>query len=100
MSSKGAINRRGKLYPIYLFTIILFPNLHTNIVLYQTLYFDYLAVLAIQAKKKRKAPKGGRKGRGENDTNAGNSGGGNNNTNARSNGTPVSARDARNTQTR
>jgi len=57
-------------------------------------------VLAIQAKKKRKAPKGGRKGRGENDTNAGNSGGGNNNTNTRSNGTPVSARDARNTQTR
>jgi len=55
-------------------------------------------VLAIQAKKKRKNLKGGRKGRGDNDTTVGNSGGGNNTNNARSNGTPVSARDARNTQ--
>ena len=107
MSSKGAINRRGKLCSSYTFYHDIFSKsificwyINTNIALYLTLYLDYLAVLAIQAKKKRKAPKGGRKGRGENDTNAGNSGGGNNNTNTRSNGTPVSARDARNTQTR
>jgi len=56
-------------------------------------------VLAIQAKKKRKNPKGGRKGRGD-DTNAGSTGGGNTQTNPKNNGTPTNARDARNTQTR
>jgi len=51
-------------------------------------------VLAIQAKKKRKNPKGGRKRRSDNETTVGNSN--LNNTN----GTPNTARDARNTQTR
>jgi len=50
-------------------------------------------VLAIQAKKKRKNPKGGRKGRGDNEI-VGNSSVNN------TNGTSTSARDARNTQTR
>ena len=50
-------------------------------------------MLAIQAKKKRKNPKGGRKGRGDNEI-VGNSSVNN------SNGTSTSARDARNTQTR
>ena len=55
--------------------------------------FDHLfLVLAIQAKKKRKNPKGGRKGRGDNEI-VGNS-------SVNTNGTSTSARDARNTQTR
>ena len=59
----------------------------------------YVVVLAIQAKKKRKNPKGGRKGRGEN-PNVGSGGGGNNVAHAKSSGSPLSARDARNTQSR
>lgn len=54
-------------------------------------------VLAIQAKKKRKNPKRGRKGRGG-DATVGASG--NTTTPMRPGGTPVSARDARNTQPR
>ena len=93
MSSKD-INRRGKITRFNLqpsSTKIFCIKSYHALSKYES---DHLfLVLAIQAKKKRKNPKGGRKGRGDNEI-VGNSSVNN------TNGTSTSARDARNTQTR